>query len=145
MNDNVEILLIDDDEVDVELVRRSLARHELSHRLLTARDGVEGLELLRSRHRDSHRASTVVLLDLNMPRMSGLEVLQELRADEALKRTVVFILSTSDSEADRMAAYDKNVAGYLLKRDLGTEECNVCDLLRTYTRSNLFPPYSIAS
>jgi len=145
MNEDVEILLIDDDEVDVELVRRSLARHSLSHRLLTARDGLEGLELLRARHRENHRTSTVVLLDLNMPRMSGLEVLQELRADEGLKRTVVFILSTSDSEADRLAAYDKNVAGYLLKRDLGNEDCNVCALLRTYTRSNLFPPYFMAS
>jgi CheY-like chemotaxis protein len=108
----VTILLVEDDLVDVMNVRRAFAKNNLSNVILEARNGIEALELLRSgvvpkRH--------VVLLDLNTPRMTGIEFLAVLRADPELKTTSVVVLTTSNEERDKRQAYALNVASYLVK------------------------------
>jgi len=113
MNDDLHIVLVDDDDVDVENVRRALSKANIKNPLWVARDGVEGLELLRSNEVPSERR--LLLLDLNMPRMSGIEFLAELRADPELRSTSVVVLTTSDAERDRVEVYNLHVAGYLLK------------------------------
>ena len=109
----LNILLVDDDEVDVMNVRRAFQRAHITNPLFVAHDGIEALELLR---RDDFPCDRrLVLLDLNMPRMTGIEFLRELRADPALHAIPVVVLTTSGDERDKVDAYDLNVAGYLLK------------------------------
>lgn len=107
------ILLVDDDVVDVMNVRRAFERGHISNPLWTASDGAEGLALLRSGKFPGERR--VVLLDINMPRMSGLEMLREMRADPALQMIPVVMLTTSNDDRDLVEAYRLNVAGYLIK------------------------------
>src|SRR4051812_14143501 len=107
------ILLVDDDEIDVMNVRRAFDKGKIDNPLFVASDGLGALEMLRDG--TLPRGRRLVLLDLNMPRMNGIEFLRELRADPALRGTPVVVLTTSDEERDRLEAYDLHVAGYLLK------------------------------
>jgi CheY-like chemotaxis protein len=109
----LNILLVDDDEVDVMTVKRAFSRANIANKLYVATDGIEALNLLRSNGIPAARR--MVLLDLNMPRMSGIEVLREIRADPVLHATTVVVLTTSNEDRDRVEAYKLNVAGYLLK------------------------------
>ena len=109
----LNILLIEDDQIDVMNVRRAFERNRILNPLFVAADGVEGLELLRSGEIPAERR--MVLLDINMPRMNGIEFLRELRADPLLAPTPVVVLTTSNDDQDRVKAYNLNVAGYLLK------------------------------
>jgi CheY-like chemotaxis protein len=108
----LEILLVDDDSIDVMNVKRAFAKNNLTNPIHEAKNGIEALELLR---RGALPARRLVLLDLNMPRMNGLEFLRALRADPVLRSTSVVVLTTSNEDRDKVAAYDLNVAGYLLK------------------------------
>jgi CheY-like chemotaxis protein len=107
------ILLVEDDDVDVMNVRRAFERNRILNPLHVASDGIEALEVLRSGTMGDNRR--IVLLDLNMPRMNGIEFLRELRADPVLRVTPVVVLTTSNDDRDRVEAYNLNVAGYLLK------------------------------
>ena len=107
------ILLVDDDVVDVMNVKRAFERGHITNPVWTASDGIEGLAMLRGTQLPAERR--VILLDVNMPRMNGLEMLTELRADPALSMTPVVMLTTSNDDRDRIEAYRLNVAGYLLK------------------------------
>jgi len=111
------ILLVEDDRVDVMNVRRSFKKANIVNPLFTAQNGLEALDILRGTSEDIQMPESrrLVLLDLNMPKMGGLEFLQELRADPQLKPTPVIVLTTSDQEKDRVEAYNLNVAGYILK------------------------------
>ncbi len=109
----LNILLIDDDELDVMNVQRAFRKNNIQSPLFIAHDGIEGLERLRDGTVPEDRR--LVLLDLNMPRMSGIEFLRELRADPALKHTSVVVLTTSSEDRDRVEAYNLNVAGYIIK------------------------------
>jgi CheY-like chemotaxis protein len=109
----VNIVLVEDDDVDVMNVQRAFERAKISRPLLRAADGVEALDLLRDPSTPAERR--LVLLDLNLPRMNGIEFLRELRADERLRRTTVVVLTTSDDERDKLEAFELNVAGYLVK------------------------------
>ncbi|WP_437724167.1 response regulator [Sorangium sp. So ce861] len=109
----LNIILVEDDTVDVMNVRRAFERGKITNPLWVAGDGVEGLDLLRSTQVPRDRR--LVLLDLNMPRMNGIEFLRELRSDASLRATPVVVLTTSNDDRDKVDAYDLNVAGYLLK------------------------------
>jgi CheY-like chemotaxis protein len=112
-NKLLNILLVEDDEVDVMNVRRAFEKNHIANPLWTAGNGLEALALLRGDEIPQERR--LVLLDLNMPRMNGIEFLRELRADPELLPTPVVVLTTSDDERDRVNAYNLNVAGYILK------------------------------
>jgi CheY-like chemotaxis protein len=107
------VVLVEDDEVDVLNFRRACARKALDVGLYVASDGIEALELLRGNKLPRERR--VVLLDLNLPRMGGIAMLHELRADPALRSTPVVVLTTSGEDRDLRAAYELNAAGYLIK------------------------------
>jgi CheY-like chemotaxis protein len=109
----LNILLVDDDEIDVMTVKRAFARANIANKLYVATDGIQALALLRA---DGIPASRrLILLDLNMPRMNGIELLREIRGDPALQSLTVIVLTTSNEDRDRVDAYQLNVAGYLLK------------------------------
>ena len=107
-----KVLLVEDDQVDVMNVQRAFRKSHILNPLYIAADGVEALELLRAGNVPAR--GLLVLLDLNMPRMSGIEFLREVRRDADLKHLPVVILTTSDDERDRVEAYKLNVAGYIL-------------------------------
>ncbi|MGK7948829.1 MAG: response regulator [Xenococcaceae cyanobacterium] len=114
----INILLVEDDEVDVMNVRRAFKKYKITNPLFVAGNGLEGLSMLRSQNGQPPQVPEnrrLVLLDLNMPKMNGLEFLHEIRKDENLRRTPVIVLTTSDEDRDRIEAYDLNVAGYILK------------------------------
>jgi CheY-like chemotaxis protein len=108
----VNILLVEDDDVDVMNVQRAFARNHIMNPLFVARNGLEALAALRG---DMPKGRRIVLLDLNMPRMNGIEFLRELRADVELCSTPVIVLTTSNDDRDKIDAYRLNVAGYLVK------------------------------
>lgn len=112
-DEQIQIMLIEDDEVDVLTVRRALQQTRITNPLYTASDGEDALEKLRSGEVPLDRL--LLLLDLNMPRMSGIEMLQSLRKDPDLKHLPVVVLTTSDDERDKIEAYNLNVAGFIVK------------------------------
>ncbi|HET8634378.1 MAG TPA: response regulator [Gemmatimonadales bacterium] len=109
----LNILLVEDDDVDVMNMRRAFTRSHILSPLYVASDGQEALDKLRSG--EVPAARRLVLLDLSMPRMSGLEFLRELRRSPDLASTTVVVLTTSNDERDKIEAYHLNVAGYLIK------------------------------
>jgi len=112
----LHILLVDDDEVDIMNVQRAFKKNNISNPLFIAHNGLEALDLLRDKGPEiipSERR--LVLLDLNMPKMNGLEFLHEVRRDPELRPLTVVVLTTSDEERDKVEAYNLNVAGYILK------------------------------
>jgi len=126
----LNILLVEDDDVDVMNVRRAFAKHHIANPLFVARDGVEALEKLRDS--EIPKGRRLVLLDLNMPRMNGIEFLRELRNDPQLAATPVVVLTTSNDDQDKVKAYHLNVAGYLLKPVTFINFCDVMVTLNKY-------------
>ena len=109
----LNILLVEDDKVDVKNVERALRKNNISNPLFIASNGLEALTMLRDGTIPAGRR--LILLDLNMPKMNGIEFLRELRADPALGSSTVVVLTTSNDDQDKLAAFDLHVAGYLLK------------------------------
>jgi CheY-like chemotaxis protein len=109
----LNILLVEDDEVDVMNVQRAFERNHMTSALFVAGNGLEALEMLRSNRIPKERR--LILLDLNMPKMNGIEFLEELRADPELSSTPVVVLTTSNDDQDKVDAFNFNVAGYMLK------------------------------
>lgn len=112
----VRILLVEDNAGDVRLTREALTEAKVTNTLAVARDGVDALTMLR---REGAYAGEprpdLILLDLNLPRMNGREVLAVLKADPDLQRIPVVMLTTSDAERDVLAAYDLGVNAYVVK------------------------------
>jgi CheY-like chemotaxis protein len=114
----LNILLVEDDEVDVMTVQRAFKKGNITNPLYIAGNGIEALAMLRCNPGQASAIPAerrIILLDLNMPKMNGLEFLQELRADPTIRQIPVVVLTTSNEEQDRVQAYDLNVAGYILK------------------------------
>jgi len=113
----VTILLVEDDAVDVMNVQRAFKKNNIKNPLAVAGNGLEALCMLRGEEgfaKISPRPQ-IILLDLNMPKMNGLEFLKELRQDPELRSISVFVMTTSNDDRDRIEAYDLNVAGYIIK------------------------------
>lgn len=111
-------LLVDDDEVDALAFRRILSKARISNAVVRAKDGQQALELLRDRSSaESLSEPLVLILDLNMPRMGGFELLDILRADPELAKTMVYVVSTSNREADRREAMARGAVGFLDKSE----------------------------
>ncbi len=114
----INILLVEDDEVDVMNVERAFKKYKITNPLYVAGNGIEALAMLRSQDGKPPQVPEtrrLILLDLNMPKMNGLEFLYAIREDDLLKRTPVIVMTTSDEDRDRIEAYNLNVAGYILK------------------------------
>lgn len=109
----INILLVEDDTVDVMNVQRAFEKANITNPIFVAENGVEALEKLRNG--DIPLQRLLILLDLNMPRMNGIEFLRELRRDDELAHLPVVVLTTSNDERDRIEAYNLNVAGYIVK------------------------------
>ena len=137
---DIKILLIEDDEVDAELIRRSFKRNKLKNEVLVVTDGSLGIDAVRE-HYEKHqpRVPLVVLLDLNLPIMNGHEFLRTVRSDPNLRPLIVFVVSTSDDPSDTREAYANNVAGYLVKGKMNSDPDALYRLISEYIDSNTFP------
>lgn len=128
----VTLLLVDDDDVDIMSVRRALKDLDIGNPVVVAHDGLEALEHLRGENgREAIAPPYIIILDLNMPRMDGIEFLSELRADKALQHSIVFVLTTSCAQKDMVQAYAHNVAGFITKgasNDVVQEAVQMLDL-----------------
>ncbi len=113
---HVDILLVEDSPVDVLLTREALAEAKLLNTIAVAEDGVQAMAYLRKQ--GAYAAATrpdLILLDLNLPRKNGREVLSEIKADEDLKRIPVIVLTTSSADEDILRAYNLNANCYVIK------------------------------
>lgn len=133
----VTILLVDDDDIDHMAVVRAMKQLRLLNPLVRARDGLEALQMLRQQQ--VHRPY-LILLDLNMPRMNGLEFLEQLRHEAELSSSVVFVLTTSSADEDKVAAYQHHVAGYIVKHHIKDEFISIFNMLENYWRIVVLPP-----
>lgn len=113
----LNILIIEDDEVDIMTLKRAFKKNNMANPLFFAHDGVEALNMLKGMNGVEKLNPTpkIILTDINMPKMNGLEFIKALRADEELHAISVFVLTTSNHEQDRIDAYSLNVAGYIIK------------------------------
>ncbi len=139
-HNTLTILLVDDDKVDVMAVKRSFRELKIANPIVEAHNGIEALDRLRGENgHEKVLSPCLVLLDLNMPRMGGVEFLDKLRRDEALRSTLVFVITTSGAEEDRARAYNMNVAGYVLKHRPGQSFLEAISMLEHYWRVIEFP------
>ena len=138
----VNILLVEDDEVDIMNVERAFKRADIKNPLFIARNGIEALIMLRGGDENLlgvPNERRLILLDINMPKMSGLEFLQTIRADKELKLTPVVMLTTSNQDKDMIEAFDLNVAGYLLKPMTFSKFVELMTTLTKYWSSSEMP------
>ena len=136
----VQVLLVDDDEIAVESIQRALRKHGITSPIHVAKDGLEALAVLRGEDGvERFPRPYLILLDLSMPRMNGIEFLEKMRGDPRLCDDIVFVLTTSDASQDKRAAYERHVAGYLVKSKVGRNFLNLTQLLDSYSRIVDFP------
>lgn len=109
------ILLVDDNPDDIELTLRVLKNHRIANEIAIARDGVEAIEWLHGPEAPSRALPSLVILDLKMPRMDGLEVLRQIRADPKTRTLPVVIMTTSREERDVVASYELGANSYVQK------------------------------
>ena len=138
------IFLVDDDEIDVDAIKRALNNkvQEGEFDLDIFRDGeavTQRLEEIGASVTDD-KIPDIMLLDLNMPKMGGFEVLEMIRDNHKFRFMVVFILSTSKNPEEIKRAYCKNVAGYLVKDEMGNRYEKLTELLETYSETVALPP-----
>lgn len=136
---STNILLVEDDAVDVMTVQRAFKKSKVSNPLHIAGNGLEALDLLRAPDSLFKGSRCVILLDLNMPKMNGIEFLAQLRQDPDFHKTPVIVLTTSDQERDRVEAYNLHVAGYILKPVTFAKFVEVITVLNHYWTLCEFP------
>lgn len=140
MKNPVTVLVVDDDEVDLMAIERSFRQRHIANDIVAAKDGVEAVAILRGGGgRPPLPRPYVILLDLNMPRMNGIEFLREIRQDPSLRDSIVFVLTTSESEEDRAAAYASNIAGFIVKSDAGRGFLATVEMIEHFWRVVEFP------
>ncbi len=142
--DQATILLIEDNPDDVELTLHALQKNHMANDVVVAGDGAEGLDYLfgtgKYAGRDAEEPPALVLLDLQLPKIGGLEVLRKVREDERTKRIPVVILTTSDEEEDIVNGYDRGCNSYLRKPVDFTEFMNSVKQLEVYWMVLNTPP-----
>ena len=133
----VAILIVDDDEVDISALKRAFKKVGIVSPITIANDGTEAIEILR---KGIVNRPFIILLDINMPRMNGHEVLEVIRGDSILCDCTVFMLSSSNSIEDLKNAYRKQVAGYFTKDSSTESYLKMAELLKSYCNVVQLPP-----
>jgi CheY-like chemotaxis protein len=137
VNPTFTILLVEDDIVDVMSVKRALRDLNVVNPLEVSGNGEDALERLR---RPDHPLPGIVLLDLNMPRMNGIDFLKILKTDERLRRIPVVVLTTSKEEKDRLESFNLSVAGYMIKPVDYAGFVEVVRTIQSYWKQSEMPP-----
>lgn len=135
-SENVTLFVVEDDDIDYMMIQRTMKHLHVANQLVRAVDGQDALDKLNSQQVNS---PFVMLLDLKMPKVSGLELLIKLRQTPTLRDTIVFVLSSSDDEQDIQASYQQNVAGYFVKNEIDSEFADILTLLHGFWRTAHIP------
>ena len=133
---DITLFLIEDDDIDAMSIQREFKRRHISSPIIRAKDGVEAFELLAL---GKIKRPFVILLDLQMPRMNGLEFLTTLRKDSDYKNSVVFVLTTSQDEKDIFNSYQSNIAGYFIKDEIDDDLISIVDIFDAYRKVVYLP------
>lgn len=115
MDKVVNILLVEDDNLDVIDVKRTLDKMHILNNMVVAKNGEEALRILNDLERSSDSGPDIALIDINMPKMNGLEFLSTVRKMDGWKDLKCFIITTSDEKVDRLAAKELGISGYIVK------------------------------
>lgn len=142
-NMKTTVFLVENDDVEAERVTRAFVKSGAPYTIERAWDGLEALEKLRDFVRNAAIPRFIILLDLKMPRMNGIEFLDALRSDPSLKYAVVFVLTTSRDETDLKESYARNIAGYILKTHISANFQEVTQMLNNYCDLVDFPQGNI--
>jgi len=130
-----QILLVEDDDGDAIAVERTFRKSRIACSIVRAVDGLEALQVMKGEGSYPRLQKPFFLLvDLNLPRMSGIELIAAIRADPELHDSVIFVLTTSNRQQDKSAAYALNVAGYILKEKTGENSQSLFGLVNDYRR-----------
>lgn len=133
LNNSSKILVVDDDMIDREILRRAFEKLKIANDVIYAIDGVDALEKIdRECMSQPNSLSLLAFIDLNMPRMNGIELIQNIRKRENLQSMSIFVLTTSKNDEDIMKSYDLNVAGYIVKTDIGDNFSGLMSMLKHY-------------
>jgi CheY-like chemotaxis protein len=131
----IRILLVEDDDGDAKAVERTFLRARIANPIVRAIDGAEALDLMKGANGHSKlQRPYILLVDLNMPRTNGLQLIQAIRADPELHDSVIFVLTTSNRTEDKESAHSMNVTGYILKESAGEDFLRLFSLVDSYWR-----------
>jgi CheY-like chemotaxis protein len=111
----VNILLVEDDRLDIIDMKRTLQKMHILNNMMVAKNGEDALQILNDKAKSTESSPDIVLIDINMPKMNGLEFLSAVRKMEAWKDLKCFIITTSDEKVDRTAAKELGISGYIIK------------------------------
>jgi len=131
----IRILLVEDDDGDAKAVVRTFEKARIANPIVRALDGIEAMAILKGTDKQTKlEAPYLLLVDLNMPRMDGIQLVAAIREDPVLHDTIIFMLTTSNRAEDKQAAYSLNVTGYILKEKAGEDFLKLFSLVDTYWR-----------
>lgn len=136
MNRDLKLIIVEDDDIDFKSISRSLKKEETDIPIVRCFDGAEALEKM---HSDDIRHPYIVLLDLNLPVMNGIDFLKAVRESNKTKETVVFVWSTSDLEIDINSSFKYNIAGYFRKNRNSEHTKTIASLIKKYSECSIFP------
>ena len=129
----LSILLLEDDDGDAKAFLRAFEKAEITNPIIRVLDGVAAFEVLRGTNGNTKlRKPYVIISDINMPRMDGITFLQKLREDPELKKSVVFMLTTSDAQGDIYLSYASHTAGYIRKHRITEDFLSIPKLISAY-------------
>ncbi|CAM2733472.1 two-component response regulator [Legionella steigerwaltii] len=141
LDKSIHFMLVDDDAIDIKDMQRTFKKNKIDNPLHVATNGLEALNKLLGINGEKKIKPTpkIIILDINMPKMNGIEFIKSIRAHEKLKSLLVFILTTSNSEKDKIDAYNLNVAGYIVKPFHISEFVEIISSLHRYWNLLEFP------
>lgn len=129
---DVTILLVEDDEVDRLAFKKSFDQLKIANNIIMSGDGQDALSVLRGENGVSIPKPYIIVLDLHLPKVNGFELLEEIRQDPELCKAVIFVLTSSEDEADMINSYKNNIAGYVVKQNAGGTFLDAVRLLEHY-------------
>jgi len=139
-SDRISFLLVDDDDVDIIGIKRAFKKYNINNAVVRAKDGIEAMAILNDEEGyETIQKPYLIILDINMPRMNGIEFLKVLRNDPIHKSAIVFVLTTSQYEEDKINAYSFNIAGYITKSSFGANTEKFINIIDSYLKIVDFP------
>ena len=131
----INILLVEDDDGDAKAILRAFQKTKIANKILRVVDGIEALDILKGTNgKERIKTPYIMLVDLNMPRMNGIQLIKAVREDPEIHQSIVFVLTTSSRDEDKTASYDLNVSGYIVKSTAGQDFLNLVNLVDCYWR-----------
>lgn len=146
LDKSINFMLVDDDEIDIKDMQRTFKKNNIPNPIHIATNGLDALNKLLGKNGEKKLTPTpkIIILDINMPKMNGIEFIKNIRTHKQLKSLLVFILTTSNSERDKIEAYNLNVAGYIVKPFQVSQFMEIISSLHHYWNLLEFPHKNVS-